>query len=538
MADIENINYTEYFNNTMRNLYQNLSTEMALTKSFDEIIGTNEGRVDFILALVELSVNNQISNSLFELFQLNYQFLYDYLMGNLDKSHLAVPKRIKDELDNINYVPSTDELNMLINMIKINYNTYNKIYRNNQLFIKIPDGTLHQNMVERLEIRKDNIAHLLGITSSKSALVKIFVDIDKKRHPEYYDELGNIIDKEKNGIAVRIVDFYTSSEGTNLLIKYNEEILKFLASFESRNPGSVDSSSGGVRPQYEQKFKQEFETVFGFRFPLLEYNKMFVKNVGFYNQTELSFVSEILLDYDSRKSDDARKKSFKSNKFLVHYDAREHSKQIDIYNKLTRDITEVIKLAAQLPEEQGIKVLEKLKLERHRSLLYQFRNNLSTQVLNNLNIRNTDLIEQISSLYNELREKTKGTTRFPYDTQMLGFIPVIYDHNEYGIDELVLNCGVCETNLEVSVPELIQEYYKHSRRFYIDAIRDSHGNYVRIGNIRQEEEFQYLTYQLEQSPVAFERLSELQEMKEKLNKALAMIDGMGPYTPPNKHSKK
>ena len=179
MADIQEVNYTEYFQNTMKNLYQTLGTEMALTKSFDEIIGTNEGRVDFILQLVELSVNNLVSNTLFELFQHNYQFLYDYLMGNLSKSHLAVPKRIKDNLEDINYVPDEEELDMLINMIKINYNTYNKIYRDNQLFIRIPDGTLHQNMIERLEIRKDNIAHLLGITSSKSALVKIFVDIDK-----------------------------------------------------------------------------------------------------------------------------------------------------------------------------------------------------------------------------------------------------------------------------------------------------------------------------------------------------------------------
>ena len=327
------INYTRYFQNTMGALYQALGTEMALTKSFDEMMGTMEGRVEFIIDLVNLSINQQVSPSLFELFKTNYEFIYGFIMGEFDKKHVAVPKRIKDNIEDYRYVPTTEELSTLIDMIKINYNTYNKIYRDNELYIRIPDGTMHQNMIERLEIRKNNIAHLLGITSGKSSLAKIFVDLDKQLHPDYYDENGDIIDKENNGVAVRIVDFYTSQQGKEYLLKINDRIRAFIKSFEERNPGSVDSTSGGIKSSYEAQFKKEFEKVFNFSYPLLEYNKMFVKNVGFYNQTELSFVSEILLDYDSRKSESVR--TFRSKKFLVHYDAEDHIKQIDTYKKLT-----------------------------------------------------------------------------------------------------------------------------------------------------------------------------------------------------------
>lgn len=531
------------FQKTMQDLYVTYSTEMALSKSYDEILGgfdeiisTNQGRVNFICNLIDLSIKGQVSPTLFELFKSNYEYLYEYMMGERTRAHFVIPKRIKENIHDIRYLPDNEELTMLLDMVAINYNTFNRVYNNNQLFIKIPDDSLYKNMYERLEINKNNIAHLLGITSRHSALVKLFVDVDKQKHPEYYDQDGNIIDKENNGIAIRIVDFYTSEEGRNYLLRINESINKYISLFEERNPGSVDDANGGVRTEYQQQFNQEFESVFGFRYPLLEYNKMYVKNVGFYNQTEMSFVSEIILDYDSRKSED--KQTFKSKKFLVHYDAKEHLEQIEMYNSLTSQTIEIIKLAAQLPEQKGLEVLEKLKLERHKPLLYQFRNNLSSRVLENLNIRNTDLINQINNLLNEMREKHKGTTSFPYDTQLLGFIQLDHTGQEYGINQVVLNTGVCETNLEVSVPELIQEFYKHSRRYYIDAIKDSNGNYVRVGNLKQEEEYHYITRHIEKNAASFERLEELQGLKDELKDSIEKFrDYISGYTPP-KHSKK
>ena len=525
------------FQSTLKNIYNQAATEMLVTKSFDEVISTNESRVTFICDLVDMSVNGGVSNSLFELFKTNYQFIYNYLMGNITKSHLAVPKDIKENLNDINYVPTPEELDKLLDMLRINNTTFKRIYDGNQLYIKIPEDTLHKNIIERLEIRKNNIAHLLGITSRQSALTKLFVELDKQRHPEYYDINGDIIDKEKNGIAIRIVDFYTSNEGIEYLRRLNNSIRRFIAVFGDRNPGSVDETTGGVIPSYMEQFKEEFQDLFGFKFPLLEYNKMFVKNVGFYNQTELSYVSEIILDYDSRKSE--KNTHIKSKKFLVHYDAEEHQKQIQIYNELVTKTTDIIKLAAQLPEEQGIKVLVRLGLERHKPLLYQYRNNLSRQVLVNLNIRNTDLINELNSLLNDLREKTKGTTKFPYDTQLLGFIPDIEVTREVDINELLVNTGICETNLLVSIPELMQEYYGHSRRYFIDAIRDSHGNYVRVGNIRQEEEFQYTSATINaQDGYAYERLDELQNLKEMLNSAITKFEQFSNgYIPPNKSKK-
>ena len=84
------------FQSTLKNIYDQAATEMLVTKSFDEVISTNESRVTFICNLVDMSVNGGVSNSLFELFKTNYQFIYNYLMGNITKSHLAVPKDIKE----------------------------------------------------------------------------------------------------------------------------------------------------------------------------------------------------------------------------------------------------------------------------------------------------------------------------------------------------------------------------------------------------------------------------------------------------------
>lgn len=525
------------FQTTLKNLYDALSTEMAITKSFDDIISTNESRVHFICDLVDMTVNGGVSNTFYELFKTNYNFIYQFLMGNITKSHLAVPKEIKDNIMDITYVPTEEELTKVLDMLKINYSTFKRIYDGNQLYIRIPEGTLHQNIIERLEIRKNNIAHLLGVTSRQSALVKLFVELDKAKNPHYYDVNGDIIDKENNGIAVRILDFYTSEDGRNYLLRLNDSIRRFITVFGERYPGSVDDTSGGVKPGYQEQFKKEFESIFGFKFPLLEYNKMFVKNVGFFNQTELSFVSEIILDYDARKSE--ANTHIKSKKFLVHYDAEEHEKQIILYNELVTKTTDIIKLAAQLPEAQGLKILERLGLERHKTLLYQYRNNLSRQVLENLNIRNTDLINQLNSLLNDLREKSKGTTKFPYDTQMLGFIPAIVMDQEVDINQMLVNTGICETNLEVSVPELMQEYYKHSRRYYIDAIRDSHGNYVRVGNLRQEQEFQYISATINPSDgYAYERLDDIQGLKTMLSEAITKFETFNNgYIPPNKSKK-
>ena len=44
------------FQSKMKNLYDNMATELLITKSFEEIISTNEGRVNFICDLVDMAV--------------------------------------------------------------------------------------------------------------------------------------------------------------------------------------------------------------------------------------------------------------------------------------------------------------------------------------------------------------------------------------------------------------------------------------------------------------------------------------------------
>ena len=84
--------------------------------------------------------------------------------GKEKERSLSIPKKYFQDASIGAIVPTLSEIKYLLKIIDYNRYMFETVYEDNVLYIKLPDDSFNQNMMRTLEIKRHNMAHLLGLT--------------------------------------------------------------------------------------------------------------------------------------------------------------------------------------------------------------------------------------------------------------------------------------------------------------------------------------------------------------------------------------
>ena len=243
MSRFENkiINESTKFYEKLKLFHSSAKVEGISLSSFDDEFKDNKSRIDFIIKLIKLDENGKLSNNMHQLLEENYEYFTSFIKGQYFPKPLTVPKEIMKNIKEtgiplIEDLPSKDDLSLLLDLIERNYTMCCEIFANKKIIVKLPSDSIHHDIYEQLEIREDNIAHLLGLTSSNS-LINLYISKTGNTSP-----------------AINMPKYFISNEGKNILIEENEKIRDFVKKFSSKD---------------NELFKKEFKKKFGYEYPLI-----------------------------------------------------------------------------------------------------------------------------------------------------------------------------------------------------------------------------------------------------------------------------
>lgn len=452
------------FYKRMKTIHSEATSEMITSKTFEEMFDNNETRLTFLNTILVKYKNDELSEKLKMVIEDNIDFIFDFINGNIKEITFNVPAVIEQNKFNDNYIPTDEELKELFALINFNNINLNKYFAGSNLCIQLPNKTIHQNITKEIYIGKENIAHLLGITSTKSSLKEIYETQDKINNPEIYDKDG-IPKKKEYNTAYRIVDYYTTGSGLNELLKINSKIR------EDREKNKHGYNEDGT---IKDSYKKEFKINIGYSYPIIEYNKLLAKNIALLNFANLSSIKEIIVDNQSENQE-----GINTECYLVSYDIRTYIKDIKKYTKTIKNILSIIENKSNNENEYNYQGLNKL--------LEQVKNNYSRYFLEKFNIRNKELNDYLEQLeqniyfienenYN-ISAQVFGLDR-PRNVKEKLVDPItrkiIPETKESYIDESITDKYIIKTNFPSSIPQLVEEIYKYSIRYFIDKI--SSGN--------------------------------------------------------------
>ena len=210
------------FYEKLNDFYSNAKAEGFIVGTFEETFKDNISRIDFIANLIDLDIKGKLSSRMHMLLSENYEFFINFINGEASEKTLIVPSSIMNKITENKEIPkeenlySQEELMYLLDMIERNYNMCQNNFANKTMYIKLPSESLHHDIYEVLEIRDDNIAHLLGLTSETSSLTSFYVSLTHDDKP-----------------AQNIAKFFLSGEGKQILLNEYNKNVEFIKNFKS-----------------------------------------------------------------------------------------------------------------------------------------------------------------------------------------------------------------------------------------------------------------------------------------------------------------
>lgn len=403
--EIKTINYFDV-------LYGLAVDNLKYSKKYDDLMLDTSSRINFLLDVTEILLNsNNINQEIKELMLQLTNVLINYLTGESELKEIVLPSRLKEKMKDTNYIPTSEELLFLLNLIEINKKTYDEEIENKDFSQTITEG-LHTNITEVLRIERKNVGHLLGITSSDCNLLELYkrefinvkiayfekyyniqlFDKDKKINEQldekikqafniYFKEIFGIDYSEENYKKLiewkykklpeeqltaedkalnktfdlmpksNLIEYYTSKEGIskllienqkNIYFKYQYFFEKYQKEFkiiENTKKNKEKIFSDKYKIQYDKElinlfldskvtskneeirrvidkllehkklnedkeFKKAFGEEFNYEYPLIAFNELITKNVGFYNFSLMKDINSIIVDYSSKRKEE------------------------------------------------------------------------------------------------------------------------------------------------------------------------------------------------------------------------------------------
>ena len=456
-----------------KDLYDSNRSIIKEDIGFDRIFESNKSRMQFINFLFDQHKKGKLTYNGEFAFMSTIEYIVDFINGKLKEADLSVPKKYFDDSSMSTIIPTLKEVEYLLRVISYNSYMYNNVYDNNPLYIKLPEDTFNQNMTRVLEIKRKNIAHLLGLTeyedprelNSNKNLLKKYFNSNIKDKTRYYGDT----DSEK------LLSWITSFEGKEELLRIHKQTLEFINKDRKEHPEAYDGSKLKSNESSLVKFKERYKVHTGIDFPIINYSRLITKSINALNFFKLNNVVEIILDYNA-----PRGKKNEKDIFLVN----RNSKKINNVN------TKFINQKTDLLFDLYSYAFEPNNMELKNKLLEAGINVNSSIIMDQLNIIKTknyigeNGISPNSSIV-EQKVLDAINEQFPRDIHLVGFGTNFNNDNEIPLDESSINYTHCDTAISLTAPELLGHYYKYGRAFFLDQI-DSKQGILMVSNVNDE----------------------------------------------------
>lgn len=494
--------FHEYF----RRLYEATNGSLLVMKDFEEIFKDNETRMEYIVSLFDEFNKNNLSFNSRQIFEDTIDYIVDFINGNKKRGDIRVPNKyfLDESIGAI--IPSVEDVEFLLFIIKLNKNVYEKFYKDNLLGLELPSGTFNQNMGRFLEIKDHNMAHLLGLTEHEDPLNQ---DSSKNILKKYI--LSEIKNKNVYGSteAEIVLNWVTSKEGKNKLLEIHKTTLEFVIKDKLNNPNSYDEN-GNLKPYSNtiSKFKERYKKETGLDYPIINFSRLITKSANTLNFLNLNNVVEMILDYNAPLG-----KTNEKDIFLVWGQPGKILNKDNRYiDKRSEILIDFYKYAF---DQDNLELKQKLINEGIDVNKEEIKNQLNIiqarEFISDYGIEIDDSIidEKIIEFLNK---------HFDREVHLLGFGTDFRGEEEISLDTMCTHASHCDTSIAITVPELIGHYYKRGRTFFFDkleSLKSFDKEYMYVSNVKDE--INYLERVAEYKEEAYSRLETLKYLKDEMN---------------------
>lgn len=490
--------FREYFHD----LYKANCTSIFINKSFDEIFDSNKTRIEYINKLFENREAHKLSCEGERVFEETIDYIVSFINGKEKGSNITVPEKYFKDMAVGAIIPTFEEMAFLLKVIKSNKIMYEMFYEDTFLYVKLPDESFNENMIRILEIKKHNIAHLLGLTEyeditnnpSKNLLKKHFFSVVKESN-KYYKGSSD---------AEKLLNWIVSNEGECELLRIHKKTLDFVKRDKIINPGSYIGNDLKPDSSIVSKFKERYKKSTGLDYPIINFSRLLVKSINTLNFLRLNNLVEVILDYNAPKGTSNEK-----DIFLVNRNSKKVLHGIDKFMNLRTNL--LIDLYNYAHDSENIELRNKLISEGINVNSQNIKDQLNIikayDFIGAYGITPDDSIidEKIIESINE---------NFERNINLIGFGTDLENQKEIPLDKKVIHRAHCDTSIALTVPELAGHYYKYGRSFFLDKIESDRG-VMMVSNINDE--IHYLKRVLYIKTNATEELGHLIELKKVLN---------------------
>ena len=318
------------------------------------VIFDEENRVELLRVVSDVILNNDnLGDDIKEVVCRLIINLSDYELGEHRLESIDVSAGLKEKMKT-KYCPSKEEMEILTKIVKRNANNYDtKISK--MIFSEIFDDGLHKNITEDLVVKRENVPHLLSLTSNGNSFyqyyrkTKLFSMINNLKNntkdeeefrrifkeqfgrdynstnvekiinckytpnPKEEEELSN----ENYGLFPKdaMLSFLSDDNNLNNIVEENEKINNYIKNYFNLE-GSLNEFLTKNDITNNEEFMKDFRNVFLYDYPLINYNEMLMKNISFYNMYLFENINSIVVDYGNKKSSVKRN----SDVYLLSYD--------------------------------------------------------------------------------------------------------------------------------------------------------------------------------------------------------------------------
>lgn len=490
--------FAEYF----YGLYEANTSSIFVQKSFEEVFESNKSRIEYINKLFEEYDKNNMDINGENVFRYTIDFIVSFINGKEKSSSNKIPNKYYEDQSIGAIIPTLEEMDILLKLIESNKIMFEMIYKGNRLLLKLPDESFNENMTRILEIKKHNIAHLLGLTEYEDIN---FIDPTKnllKKH--FYSIINDKDEYEGNTDAEKLLNWITSPEGKKEILRIHNLTLEFVKKDKIQNPNSYIGNNLKPDSQVISKFKERYKDSVHLDYPIINFSRLITKSINTSNFLKLSNVVEVILDYNAPKG-----KSNQKDIFLVNRNSKRLSEKNNKFMNLRTDL-----------------------LIDFYNYAYDFENEeLRNKLLNNgINVNSQNIKDQLNIIKANdfigayginpddsiIDEKIIEAINknFERDIHLIGFNTDFGDDREIPLYKVVSHNAHCDTSIALTPPELLGHYYKYGRTFFLDKIESDKG-ILMISNINDE--IYYLKRVDDVKEQAGEQLANLIELKKALN---------------------
>ncbi len=482
------IEESKEFASTLKALYESRRITVDLDYTFEDMMKSNETRLEFLNGLFDDVEMGNLSGECIELLDRSIDFIRAFINGEF-KENIHVDKKFYEDESKCLIIPTQNDIQILYKIIEANLLLYKLYYKDNGYTIKLPEKSFNMNMTRVLNIDYHNLAHIFGLTQSEP-------EPDKKKNllKKYY--LEHFDNGEKVQDSVKLLNWFISDEGKKEIYRLNQLTLDFVAKDRVENPGSYDSN-GNIKENAMDKFRKRFKEDpqnEGLDYPIIRFSRYICKCINNLNFLNMSNITQMILDYNAPKNEKDEK-----DIFLVNMDTSKLLKYVDGYYKIKEGLEEYFKRYGKNPSES--KEIEEFMFSH---LIEPNSNHIESkkeEIRSFLNLYQVyDFVGKhgIKPNTSEVENKLSKflSKAFEANVSLIGFgTDFKKDENEEivttELDQSTINNSHCDTSIIITPVELTDKYYKRGRAFFIDKIAsepndEEEREYARI-SIPQEE---------------------------------------------------